>query len=431
MNFANRRLPLTGRRPVGAAMFCACHRRVGAGVLCACYRRVGAALLCAGRRRVGAALVCAGLAAGCSSTAAPAPSAPPQTSATVTDPIATSIDTANGPWATTAMGNLSDPLNTFWQLLHRRAGASDWTDQTEATATATNGGLVLAAAGQRIVAGVLPSQHLTFSPLVASSDGGRTWQTGLLPAGLAARPNALAAGSAGETLALAGTAVLESTVGLSGWQSLATLSSLDHTPAAASCRVTGLDAVAYSGTTPVLGTSCAQKGTAGVFVYSDGTWRAVGPEAPSLAGSTVSVLALRTDGSGIAALLGSADAGGTTLAATWSSDLGRTWDTSPSQAVPGPRSIDSLGPAGPAGFFALFTGPSSVLHLRTVTGPGEGWSALPDPPAATQTAVMRSGPDTPQVLSGDRTVLTVWNLEGGSWVKGQALPVQISFGSSS
>jgi hypothetical protein len=387
------------------------------------------------RRAGGAALSVAALAAGCSGTTGSAPAPPRPAAGEITHPIATSLETPSGIWATTAMGDPSDRRNTFWQLFHRRAGSPAWTDDVEATAAATNGGVVFASEGSRFVAGVLPSQALTFSPLVASSDGGKTWQNGVVPGGLMFRPNALGVSAGGQTLALTGGGsapqqVLSSPAGMTGWQQLVTVTSLARSPAAAGCGVTSLDAVALAGNIPVLGTTCARKGTAGIFVYADGAWHAAGPAPPSPGGSTITVLALRAAGAQIEALLGAAADSGTTLAAAWSVDLGATWQVSPPQLVVGSRPIQSVGPAGPAGFFALFPGPSGALELRAIASPGSDWSVFPDPPADSQTAVFSTDVNSPEAVAGSRTVMTVWNLESGSWVKGQTLPVQISFGSS-
>ncbi len=90
------------------------------------------------------------------------------------------------------MGRLDEPLNTFWQLFYRPNGAVAWSNQVEATATATNGGLVLASAGPSLMVGVRPSVNLKFTPLISTSNGGRSWSDGLVTKGLAARPDALA-----------------------------------------------------------------------------------------------------------------------------------------------------------------------------------------------------------------------------------------------
>ncbi len=134
------------------------------------------------------------------------------------------------------MGNLGQPVNTFWQLFFRRDGARTWSNQVEATATATNGGLVLAPAGQSLLVGVRPSQMLTFTPLISTADAGRSWSTGLISQGLASRPTALAMSPGGGALALVngrgGPEVLESTGGLSSWRALVTGKALAASPRA-------------------------------------------------------------------------------------------------------------------------------------------------------------------------------------------------------
>ncbi len=103
------------------------------------------------------------------------------------------------------MGHLDDPLNTFWQLFFLPPGGRSWSNQVEATAVATNGGLVLApSAGRSLAVGIRPSNQLTFSPVIATANGGRSWSNGLIPQGLAASPDALAAGPSGQAVALVG-----------------------------------------------------------------------------------------------------------------------------------------------------------------------------------------------------------------------------------
>ena len=83
----------------------------------------------------------------------------------------------------------------------RPAGASRWSLVTP-PGVADNGGLVAAGAGASLVVGFRPSQNLVFSPLATSTDAGRNWTPGLLDAGLADTPGAIAVGPSGRTLAL-------------------------------------------------------------------------------------------------------------------------------------------------------------------------------------------------------------------------------------
>ncbi len=144
------------------------------------------------------------------------------------------------PWGTS-----SDPNNTFWQLFYRPAGVPAWSNQVQATATATNGGLVLAnGTGRQLVVGIRPSQNLHFTPLIATADAGRSWTNGLLDAGLAASPTALAVSLAGGTLAIVADNVGQSEViansgGLSAWRTLVTASDLASSPPAGRARPAG------------------------------------------------------------------------------------------------------------------------------------------------------------------------------------------------
>jgi hypothetical protein len=58
------------------------------------------------------------------------------------------------------------------------------------------------------------------------------------------------------------------------------------------------------------------------------------------------------------------------------------------------------------------------------------WRSLAALPADTDTLVFGPDGQTVQALSGTQTVLGVWRLGSGSWVRSQTLPVEISFGSS-
>ena len=181
-------------------------------------------------------LVLAGAGFGaCSTTGVPAgdagaaPGAP-----ALPTPMATSVQTSDGTWATIPMGRLDDPLNTFWQLLFRPAGGASWSNQVEATATATNGGLVLASPGDRsLVVGIRPSVGLTFTPLLSTSDAARSWSEGLITAGLAARPAALATDTGGQALALVGAGddaeVVTNVGGISSWRTLAAAAGTSRT----------------------------------------------------------------------------------------------------------------------------------------------------------------------------------------------------------
>jgi hypothetical protein len=409
----------------------------------------GPGLLAAG---VAGLVLAAGL-TGCGRRTSQTEAAAPRT---VAAPLAISTEAAGGTWATLPMGRPGDPLNTFWQLFYRPAGSSSWSDQVDATATATNGGLVLARAGGRsLVVGVRPSDLLHFSPLIATSDGGRTWTNGLT-SGLLARPSALAAEQTGQALALVATGTtttLQATTTLhdtttpqaaapgylATWRTLTSLGDLAGTAAARSCDPDALDAVGYAPTRPVVGARCAEPGVVGLFVQRSGGWQLGGAVLPrSLAGARLDVLSLQPTSGGLAAVLAASGPSGSSLLAAWTRDGGLNWAVSPALQLPADQQLTSMGPAEGDGLFVLMSSSSGSEQLDLVDGPGASWHSLPTPPAGAATVAFgaagdATGPGTAQALVADGTVLTVWTLGTASsgWAKGQAIHVPIQFGSSS
>ena len=358
-------------------------------------------------------------------------------------PLATSTEAAGGTWATLPMGHAGDPLNTFWQLFYRPAGSSSWSDQVDATATATNGGLILAPAGKSLLVGVRPSNLLHFSPLIATSDGGHTWTNGLT-SGLLARPAALAADGAGHALALVTdgtTPTVEDTVGnLASWHNLLALPQLAATTSGRSCAPDALGAVGYAAASPAVGVRCDQPGVVGLFVQRSGGWQLAAPALPGpLAGARIDVLSLQPRDGGLAAVLAASGPSGTSLLAAWSGAGGLNWAVSPALQLSADQHLSSLGPAGGDGLFVLISTSSGSEQLDLVDGPGTGWHSLPPAPVGTATVAFGpagatiAGPGPAQALVADDTVLTVWTLAPGSsgWTKGQVIHVPIQFGSSS
>jgi len=350
--------------------------------------------------------------------------------------LATSIQTSGGTWATVPMGHLNDPLNTFWQLFFRPAGATTWSDKVEPTATATNGGLVLASsAGDLLVVGIRPSYDLVFTPIITTADSGQSWSTGLLDHMLAANPNALAVESGGHALAIAhgrgGDEVLSSTGGLSSWQRLITQEALRSEVAGQSCGPSTITAVGYADENAVVGASCTRPGVVGMFLDRAGSWDLVGPRLPSsLAQGRVSVLGLDPVPGGLAALLAISRPEGTSLVASWTSD-GSTWQDSRPLDVPSGQHLISYGPAAGSGLFVLLAGSGGADRLEAINAPGAAWLQLPPPPANTAT-VAYSAAGVVDALAVNDTVLTVWTLASPSdaWTRSQVIHVPIQFGSS-
>lgn len=380
---------------------------------------------------------------------------PPKAGLFLPTPLATSVQTSDGTWATIPMGRLKEPDNTFWQLFYRPSGATSWSDKVRATATATNGGLVLASArGRALIVGVRPSRDLVYSPLISTSDGARSWSDGLLDEGLAPHPDAMATNGSGQAIALdrSGRKVLATVGGISRWRVLTTERALANTTQK-SCGLGSLTAVAYRAGQPLVGGICSRPGVVGIFSDSRGAWRLAGPVLPrSLGGGPVEVLGLQTGADGASALLGVGRGSRASLVAAWSTSGGH-WSTSAALALGANQDIASFGPAAPGsassassatgdGIFVLLkprsakSGPATSRPAGRedlfVEYPGKAWEKLPAPPANTETAAFGPG-QMVTALAANHSVLSVWSLRpaSGHWARAQVLRVAIQYGSSS
>jgi hypothetical protein len=374
------------------------------------------------------------LLAGCSGAGAPQAGGSSVAAPSLPTPLATSIQTPGGIWATVPMGHLDQPLNSFWQLFLRPVGSSSWSDRVQATGAATNGGLILASQGTSTIVGVRPSNLLKFSPLISTSDGGRSWSTGLLADnGLAARPNALAAGPKDQKLALIGSAgggagVLGSSGNLSSWRTITTTHALASTPAGRACGLSAITAVAYLGAQALLGGGCSRAGEAGIFAEGATGWQLLRGVLPSsLERARVEVLELQRTSTGVRALLALADRNGSSLLAAWN-EHGH-WSDSPPLPLTSAEQLSSFGPAASDGIFVLIKTSSGADRLAVASGPGGGWRNLPTPPAGTSTVAFGPGSSV-DALSVRESVLTVWSLTAQRWTRGQVIDVPIEYGSS-
>jgi hypothetical protein len=379
------------------------------------------------------ALLWAGAAGGCGSQAAPATAPALQVQ---TAPLSTSLVTPQGTWAVTVMGGPAGSENNFWQLFVRPAGASRWSLATP-EGVADNGGLVATsgAGGSSLLVGFRPSQGLAFSPLATSSDTGRSWTPGLLDAGLADVPDAMAVAPSGQTLALLHDGGIETaaTTGAAAagqWSRLATLAALAASAPGRSCGLVAVTAVSFGqNNVPMAAGSCVRRGVAGVFADTGGAWQAAGPVLPAgFGGDQVQVLGLARTSAGNAALL----LAGTDLLAAWS-DGGR-WTVSAPMApeMDTARGVRAAGFGADGSLWVLLGG----NRAETVSGPGASWQVLPPVPAGTQVLVP-AGTATPApgsggydalAVSGSR--LTVWQLTGAAWAQAQVINVPITYGSS-
>jgi len=362
---------------------------------------------------------------------------PAQAAPSLPTPMATSVETDGATWATIPMGDLSQLANTFWQLLYRPAGSQTWSNQVEATATATNGGLVLASGPGSLVVGVRPSLDLHFTPLIATFGGPSSWSDGLIAQALAARQSALA-GTPADALALVaaphgGSQVLADAGNLSGWHALLSEAPLAGTRPGEICGIGELTSVGFAGNEPLAGASCAKPGVIGLYGLRGGEWGLVPAVLPAqLRGGQAEVLAmiqLRATAVALVAVV----LHRSTYLLTLSPNGRQGWSSSSPLALGRRQAVASSGPAGSGAVFVLVQEASGTELLATVAaGPGSKWQYLVAPPSGTETvAFVRDG--TANAFVGKNTNLDIWSLSRGSsrWSKLQVMRVPIQFGSSS
>lgn len=356
---------------------------------------------------------------------------------TVDAPLTSGTETAGGAWVVLPMGLLSDPSNTFWQVLHTEPGPGSphWSVVTP-QGVADNGGLVSGASANSVVVGTLPSKFLTFSPLSVSVDNGTSWNPAFLPGALAARPDALidAGSTSGGSLAVVGTTVLRARQGAASWSPLVTLRRLRR--ASPRCDATALDAVAVTPSgSPLIATGCGRGGAVAVFTTSGGSWRQVGTNLPPrFGGWSTSVLRLESNGPTTTALVAATHAGHAVVVALWQRAGGWTASTPLPVASDTPLVATSVGVAGTV---AVVVGPTRA-PVGYDLSPGGGWSRLPPLPPATRAlgplepGVGFGGPVIDAFTVSEGTVLGVYALapSGTAWAKVQSTEVPLAYGSS-
>jgi hypothetical protein len=355
--------------------------------------------------------------------------------------LATSASYPDGTWAVLVMGGSAAQHNNFWQVFVRPAGKQATWRLATPVGVASNGGIAVAATGgPSLVAALLPSQDLRFSPLSRSTDNGATWAAaGLLDSPLAATPSALAAAPSGGLIALtrAGSVEVASQPG-AAWARLATERSVASSPAARSCGLTGLTAAGYTAAgTALLAGTCTRGGHAGLFAReAGGGWVAAGPALPAaLAGHPVTVLQLARSGAADEALLQVGSGRTASLLGAWNTGQAGGWRLSAPYRLAGaqPR---SAAVAGQALGVLLRGADGSTARAVTVAGPGAAWQALPALPAGTAAlptgaATLAAGPAGGfQLLTARRGQLSVWAAGSSGWTRSQDIKVSIPYGSS-
>jgi hypothetical protein len=381
------------------------------------------------RGRAGTALAIAAivLAAGCGTTTGPRRHGTSDSWPSVS--LNTSAATAAGSWAVVVMGGSAARHNAFWQLLTRPAGASSWTVVTP-PGTADNGGLVIAAGAHALISAFRPSQDLTYTPLIQTSSGGRSWDSLNPLQGAAAKtPDALAMGPGGELVALltSGTA-MTAVPPYATWKSLTSSRSLAATPAGRRCGLRHLTAVAFTPQgTPLLAGACGKPGTPGIFTLTHGTWQAAGPTLPgAMSREAITALSLSQTPGWTAVLLEAGSGARARLLVASSRDGGGRW------ALSAPFPLDGASVSSAS----LLPGGTAAIELTTGRGVtsavGQPWRALPPLPPGTATLTAGPRRGTVEALAVRRARLTVWQTVPGSlaWTRTQIMNVPILFGSS-
>ena len=384
-----------------------------------------------------ALVVMAGL-AGCSGRMPGTAGAPHPAPPAVSVPLGTSFASATGVMAVVAMGKLSDPVNTFWQLFVRVGATSAWALVTP-PGVADNGGLVAspsaaAVDGATVLAGFEPSQDLVFSPLALTRDDGGSWSPGIVPGGLAVVPDALAVSPGTGLLALVrggGGEVLRSAGDPTIWSMHVARRTLATSAAGRLCGVGQLTAVALDASRGALvGTTCTTPGVVGIFGAAGGPWRLVGPRLSGMSRSEPTKVLRLVDDAVASALVAVGNASRLRLIAV-ASTAGGGWSRSSALPLDVHGRIVSTGVESGGGFVVLSSRPDGSLALDVETGPGTDWHSLAAPPRDTATVAVGVGGEV-DALAVASTRLTDWRLDAatGTWRKISIVTVPIQFGSS-
>jgi hypothetical protein len=256
--------------------------------------------------------------------------------------------------------------------------------------------------------------------------------------GLAAAPDALAAGPGGRLIALTTDGRVEVGTGAgTAWTPLSSTGALATTPAARSCGLTGLTGAAFgSSGFPILAGDCSRPGTVGILADHAGTWRSAGPVlSGSLSREDIGVLRLTTTGAGhgVMALLRAGSGPDTSLVAAWSGGSGPWTLSAPLRIGAGQLLSTSVGPSGAIGIIL------NGRHAESLGGAGASWRALPALPAAAATLALGPGGRV-DAIAAHGGVFTDWRLTPGMsgkaragtarWSLAQTLHVTIPYGSS-
>jgi hypothetical protein len=350
--------------------------------------------------------------------------------------VASSIETAQGTWATVPVGRLSDPLNTFWQLLFKRTEARTWSNDVQRTAVATNGGILLAVTptGQ-LIAGVRPSNLLTFSPLISTNDDGDHWTNGLFTPGLSDDSTSLAIDSSGRSLAISGTGgdseVLQAKSAVGAWSLLINERQMDAQASLRACEFTSLTAVAFDEGSPVVGGTCRLGGVLGVATFQSGHWRLDSVVAPDNLGTERFQAVFMRSGEGDMSALfcGVEKQGSVLVSATIGTNA--TVKTSPPLRLEQNATMTSVSTDMENHILVLLTSPSGDPDVEEAEA-GSAWTRIPAPPLGTRLVGFVSGEGV-VAMTPSLSVLRISMLNAARtrWVPSETMDVPVQYGSSS
>ena len=377
--------------------------------------------------QIAAAAAAASLLAACGQSGSPS-TRPPSTFPPI--PIATAVATSQGAWATLAMGRLSEPLNTFWELFHATPRGT-WTLSTP-PGVASNGGLFIAPLSSSVITVAFgPSLGLRFSPLVRTENTGVSWTTGILPDAIARAPDALAVGGTGRTWALSGsgaTRLLQSR-DLDTWSVAGTLS--PSVVASEGCRLLAATAVATTAAAPrgvAVGGTCTSGPRAAILLRDRSSWQNVGPLVNGGASTPSEVLRRDVSSQGVAALIRTGSGREGDLVAAYGSVAFNDWSVGNPLPIAG-RTVVSSSTTSTGGLVVVLGTPDGSRIAAVSTRGDANWDGLPALPQGTALVASNAGGGF-DALTPQATTLVVERLAASGWVRSQAIVVPIEFGSS-
>lgn len=348
-------------------------------------------------------------------------------------PLATSVSIDGATFAAIPMGDLSEPLNTFWQLFKLSAGSVHWTLDTP-PGIADNGGLVIEGGSPSLLAvAIRPSNLLTFTAIAVLGAHANWSNGGLIPGALVGAPTAFVGTKVASFAAVktAGGAVVRSKNGLSSWTRIGTAAELSAV-AAGTCRVRAVDALATNAGLPLYaGVSCSAGNRAGIFAFDGSSWRVIGPKLGRLGtGASRTVLMLSASPLGLTAIIATTSTEKIRLVVARSSN-GSSWASTPPLSLPASASIASLGTTGNAGAYVVWRENGVFAAVATANN---RWSTLPRLPDDALTIALPQGPSgSVDAVGGRHSTFLGWRLDRGTsrWQQTESFTVPILYGSSS